>query len=149
MPLPIEQRYYQEFEYSTADGWHYRLSFEKFDQPIDQYNRFRRLKVEVSTDDRRAWSAVPLAISLASTLRLWLGAQPEWPPEIVMALGGEQSTVWFDYEDDIDEGNWLGRASRWRASFDSRKRHWCLKRLYILDKDAKKLGHRRHPNSPI
>jgi len=103
MHLTIEQHYYREFTYSGSDGWHYRLSFENFDTPVDEYNRFKRLKVEVSNDGKRSWSPLPLALSLASKIRLWLSASPEWPPEILVALGGEHSTVWFDYEDDVDE----------------------------------------------
>lgn len=138
MPSLTQQRYYQELANSSDDGWHYRLSFEKFDHPIDKYNRYRCLKVEVSTDDGQSWNSLPLVLNFASTLRLWLGAQPEWPPEIVVALGGEHSSFWFDYEDDVDEVRWLGRASRWRASFDSRKRRWRLKRLCVLGKERQK-----------
>ena len=138
MPSITEQHYYREFEYSGSNGWHYRLSFEKFDQPIDQYDRFRHLKIEISTDYKQSWTSLPLALGLVSRMKLWLSALPEWPPEIVVALGAEQSTVWFDYEDDIDELPWLGRPSRWRASFDMSGGRWTLKRLAILNKRAQK-----------
>lgn len=136
--LSTNQQYYQEFAYSSPYGQHYRLSFEKSDTPIDQYNRFHRLKVEISTDDKRSWHVLPLALSRASKMQLWLSASPEWPPEIVVGLGGAQSTVWFEYEDDADELRWLGCPSRWRASYDSRKEHWILKRLRVLDNRAQK-----------
>jgi hypothetical protein len=61
MPSTIEQHYYRDFDYSSPTGSHYRLWFENFNEPIDQYNRFRRLKVEVSTDDKLSWSSLPLA----------------------------------------------------------------------------------------
>jgi hypothetical protein len=140
MPSTMEQHFYRDFDYSSPNGSHYRLWFENFDAPIDQYNRFRRLKVEVSTDGKLSWSSLPLALSLASTMRLWLSASPEWPPEIVVAFGGEQSAVWFDYEDDVDELRWWGSPSRWRASFDSRKRCWRLTRLYVLARGEQKIG---------
>ena len=137
MPSTTEQHYYREFAYSGSNGWHYRLSFEKFDQPIDQCDRFRRLKIEVSRDHKQSWDALPLALGLVSRMKLWLGASPEWPPEIVVALGANESTVWFDYEDDIDELPWLGGPSRWRASFNMSRGRWTLKRLVILRKGAR------------
>lgn len=130
------QQFYREFECVAASGSRYRLSFVKLNKPLDSYNRWRELKIELSNDKDRTWHSLPLKLGFTSKVRLWLSAQPEWPPEIVVGFGVEGDAPWFEYDDDTSELGWLGWASRWRARFNSQKGQWNLERLQLL-KSAK------------
>jgi hypothetical protein len=128
----MNQSFYKEFECEAEDGSHYRMSFDKFSKPEDQYNRWRRMNIEKSSDGGRSWHPMPLTLSAASKVLLWVSAQPEWPPEIVVDFGCKNGAPWFEYEDDIDAQRWLRRPARWHAQFDNGTGKWKLGQIQVL-----------------
>lgn len=133
----MSQQFFNEFECLGANGSRYRLSFEKLERPVDQYNRYHRLRIEKSPDGGQSWHVFPLTLGVTSRLRLWFSSQPEWPPEIVVGFGVENDMPWFEYEDDTSEPGWFGWPSRWRAQFDGNRGRWSVTRLQVLTASSK------------
>lgn len=132
--LSFSQRFSRNFTCTSENGLRYRLRYLHidWDGPIDEM--YDKVVADRYIPESDTWMALPSKLSLRSQFLLFTAADPQWPPDphTVVAMGHDGTSLWFEYEEDLDEMRWGRAHSRWRASFSDKRQRWTIQHLNYL-----------------